>query len=73
MLWPENYTKRSQDLQEVFHDAGQFYWFKSEAIINQKRLFLENSGYILLKNHQAHDIDTLDDWRIAEQKYNYKL
>ena len=27
MKWKENYNKRSQDLEKMYHDAGQFYIF----------------------------------------------
>ena len=36
---PENYLKRSQDLQETYHDAGQFYWFKIKSFIKENFSF----------------------------------
>lgn len=70
MLWPENYTKRSQDLEPIFHDVGQFYWFDSEAMLNKKRLFTDNSGVLIVSEMSSQDIDNDEDWHLAELKYS---
>ena len=68
MFWSENFTKRSQDLEEAFQDAGQFYWtnlnIKSNEII-----FGKDSIPIVLPRHLVQDIDTLEDWVRAEFMY----
>lgn len=69
MNWPENFNKRSQDLTPAFHDSGQFYWMKTSEFHLQKKLFAKNSGAIILSDLEAHDIDTLEDWKVAEIKY----
>ena len=69
MIWPENYSKRSQDLEPVFHDAGQFYWFRSEYILKHKKLFGDNIGGLLIDEMSAQDIDSESDWLLAELKY----
>ncbi len=69
MIWPENYDKRSQDLMPAYHDAGQFYWAKTQDFLNEKTLFSSNSGAIVLPETEVQDIDTPDDWQIAEMKY----
>lgn len=69
MLWPEHLNSRSQDLEEVFHDAGQWYWFLPEALKNKQRLFTDNSATIVVDALQVQDIDNLTDWRLAELKY----
>jgi N-acylneuraminate cytidylyltransferase len=69
MLWPENYHKRSQDLEPVYHDAGQFYWFRSEYIIAYKKLFGDNVAGLEVEEKSVQDIDTLSDWELAEMKY----
>lgn len=69
MIWPENLNKRSQDLPASYHDSGQFYWMKTETFYLQKKLFTENSGAIVLSEMEAHDIDTPEDWKVAEMKY----
>lgn len=68
MFWPENFMKRSQDLEEAFQDAGQFYWtnlnIKSNEII-----FSKDSIPIILPRYLVQDIDTLEDWQRAEFMY----
>jgi pseudaminic acid cytidylyltransferase len=69
MLWPENYKKRSQDFEPIYHDAGQFYWFNTSYIVSTKKLFGENVGALMIDELNAQDIDTEKDWEIAELKY----
>lgn len=65
-MWqPEQFTKRSQDLEPAFHDAGQFYWGRPEAWLNSQNLF-EGSKPLLLPRWRVQDIDTEDDWTRAE-------
>lgn len=69
MLWPENYTKRSQDLEPIYHDVGQFYWFNTEVMLIKKKLFTDNSGVLVVSEMLSQDIDNEEDWRLAEMKY----
>ena len=69
---PEHELSRSQDLEPAFHDAGQFYWFKVESILKEKKLWTARSGTIILNDTEAQDIDTLSDWKIAELKFQLK-
>lgn len=69
MLFPENFFSRSQDLEEVFHDAGQFYWSSSEAWIGVSEGFNEHSSIVQLPSWRVQDIDNLDDWKHAELIY----
>lgn len=71
MILPENFNKRSQDLMPAYHDSGQFYWMKTNAFYQQKRLFADNSGAIILSEMEVQDIDSQEDWEIAELKYSY--
>lgn len=66
MLNPENFSVRSQDLEEAWHDAGQFYWGKASAWLSEEPLFSEVSVPILLPRHRVQDIDTPEDWVRAE-------
>lgn len=68
MVWPEYLNSRSQDLPQVYHDAGQWYWYKPEKA--KQSLFTENSGSIVLDESLVQDIDTETDWILAEMKYN---
>jgi N-acylneuraminate cytidylyltransferase len=68
-IWPENNTVRSQDLEEAFHDAGQFYWGRSSAFLNNEILYSPVSVPVVLPRHLVQDIDTLEDWQRAELMY----
>ena len=67
--WPEYEKARSQDLTPLFHDAGQWYFIQVDKI--RDTLVPKNTAYVRLSNLEVQDIDTLDDWRIAELKYEY--
>lgn len=69
MLWPECLNTRSQDLEKVFHDAGQWYWFASQKL--KTTLFTDNSGFIELDERKVQDIDNETDWLLAEIKHQY--
>lgn len=66
---PEYQLTRSQDLEPTYHDAGQFYWLRVGAFVKNKLLISKNAAGILLSEYQAQDIDTWDDWMLAEMKY----
>lgn len=66
MFYPENFNKRSQDLQEAWHDAGQFYWGKADAWLTAKPIFSSNATSVVLPRHRVQDIDTPEDWERAE-------
>ncbi len=69
---PEYSTTRSQDLEKTYHDSGQYYWLNVHAFLKNKKLWTENTGAILLSEMDAHDIDNLEDWKVAEFKYILK-
>ncbi len=69
MAWPENTSVRSQDLEKHYHDSGQFYWIKQKSLISEKTVFTTNTGVVELSQLEVQDIDTLDDWKMAEIKY----
>ena len=66
MFSPEHFMTRSQDLEEAYHDAGQFYWGTPEAWLEGKIIFAPHSSAILLPRHLVQDIDTPEDWMRAE-------
>lgn len=70
MIWPENQSKRSQDLPPAYHDAGQFYWLQVKPFMEERKLFTANSGAIILEELQVQDIDNETDWKIAEIKHS---
>lgn len=66
MFHPENYETRSQDLEEAYHDAGQFYWGTAQAWLTGQAVFTTKSIPVYLPRKQVQDIDTLEDWHLAE-------
>ncbi len=69
MFQPDYFETRSQDLEEAYHDAGQFYWGKAEAFKQQKLFFSEAATPYILPRHLVQDIDTKEDWIRAEAMY----
>ena len=66
MFWPEYLNTRTQDLPEAYHDTGQFYWGKTAAFLNTDSIFEKHSSPIIIPRHLAQDIDTPEDWDLAE-------
>lgn len=60
---------RSQDLEQTFHDSGQFYWVKTEAFIKEKNLVTTNCHPMILPEMEVQDIDSDEDFLLAELKY----
>jgi N-acylneuraminate cytidylyltransferase len=71
MFFPEYYESRSQDLEESYHDAGQFYWTDLSRIEDREELviFSDVSIPIILPRHLVVDIDTPEDWDLAEKLF----
>jgi len=63
---PEFADRRSQDLEPIWHDAGQFYWGRTESFLNSVLLYAPSSIGVPIPRHLVQDIDTLEDWRRAE-------
>lgn len=69
--WPENKNKRSQDLEPIYHDAGQFYFHKATVFDNVNST--QNSKIVPfeLKETEVQDIDNIIDWQLAELKFKF--
>ncbi|MBH1964881.1 MAG: pseudaminic acid cytidylyltransferase [Comamonadaceae bacterium] len=66
MFRPEHFTTRSQDLEEAWHDAGQFCWGKASAWLTDMPVFAQGAAPVVLPRHRVQDIDTPEDWQRAE-------
>lgn len=66
MFQPEHFVTRSQDLEEAWHDAGQFYWGRANAWLSGQALFSEQAMPVKLPRYRVQDIDTPEDWKRAE-------
>ena len=68
-LDPISMEMRSQDLETVYHDAGQFYWCKTEKFLENKSVLSEHTVPFIVSELEVQDIDNETDWRLAELKY----
>lgn len=64
---PENANKRSQDLEAMYHDVGMFYFYK------KSKLNSSNIAMYEMDEKNIQDIDTVDDWEMAELKYKINI
>jgi N-acylneuraminate cytidylyltransferase len=64
-----NHTVRTQDFKKAFHDAGMFYTFNIEKLLINKSFRTGNTIAIEIDDLCAHDIDNINDWKLAELKY----
>ena len=69
MKFPEHLISRTQDLEKVYHDAGQFYFVKTDALVNEKTVWCKRTAPLILSELEVQDLDTLTDWQLAEMKY----
>ena len=67
--YPEYERARSQDLEPIYHDCGQFYMCKVKPFLEHHSLILPVTKPYILPEEEVQDIDTMSDWEIAEAKY----
>lgn len=67
--YPQYLDSRSQDLETNYHDVGQFYFFRTLAFRNNRKLMVGNILPYVVSEMEVQDIDNLTDWEIAELKY----
>ena len=70
MFWPEYENTRSNDLQDTYHDAGQFYWGNTEKFVEGKTFLSSDAVPIVIPRYLVQDIDTPEDWETAEKMYS---
>jgi len=66
MFDPTRCKTRSQDLEEAWHDAGQFYWARSDVWLSGKDILSSNASIVKIPRYRVQDIDTEEDWIRAE-------
>ena len=69
MVKPKYLYSRSQDLPARYHDAGQYYFGKPEVLLREMSIFPSQSRAVVLSEMKVQDIDTQQDWMLAELKY----
>jgi N-acylneuraminate cytidylyltransferase len=65
MFNPEHADTRSQDLEEAYHDAGQFYWGTRHAWLGAAAIYTDHSVPVIMPRYRVQDIDTMEDWERA--------
>lgn len=68
--YPEYERARSQDLEPIYHDCGQFYMCRSDKFLEKHSLILPKTRPYILPEEEVQDIDTQSDWEIAEAKFS---
>jgi N-acylneuraminate cytidylyltransferase len=69
MVFPEHRFTRSQDLEPLFFDAGQFKVGPRNAWLENRPVFSPSSRMIELRHTEIQDIDTPEDWDRAERLF----
>lgn len=70
---PEFAGARSQDLEPIYHDCGQFYFCKTGVFLKTRSMVPENTIPFEMPEEEVQDIDNLSDWEMAELKYRMNL
>lgn len=71
MKWPKYYSFRSQDLEDTYYDAGMFFCGNVKSFVQKGKVLTNNTSAYILESFEAQDIDTKQDWKLAEIKYEY--
>ena len=66
---PEYALARSQDLEPLYHDCGQFYFFNVESFNRFHSLVMPHTAAYIVPEEEVQDIDNESDWLIAEAKF----
>lgn len=66
--FPEYRMSRSQDLEPIYHDCGQFYLYDA-AVFMGKKPGVGKSVPLIMPEEEVQDIDNDSDWKLAEIKY----
>lgn len=67
--FPEYAAARSQDLPVIYHDCGQFYACRTAPFLREGTTDVERLVPLVLSEMEVQDIDTLEDFAMAEMKY----
>jgi len=69
MREPEHLRSRSQDLEPMYHDAGQYYWYRTADFLGNPNIMTSSPVAVITPESEVQDIDTLEDWKMAELKF----
>jgi len=63
------FNKRSQDFKKYYYDAGQFYWGTAKSFQKYNDVFKTSVSALKIESSRVVDINSPDDWKMAEIKY----
>ena len=66
----EEIISRRQDLPIAYHRDGAFYITKTDVILDQNSLYGKRIGYVENSNADYVNLDTMEDWYLAENILN---
>lgn len=66
--YPQYIKSRSQDLQAIYHDCGQFYFYRTNVFRGLK-IGTGKHVALIVPEEETQDIDNFSDWTLAEIKY----
>ena len=69
--YPEYALTRSQDLSVMVHDCGRFYMAKTKPYLANNSAVFKGCRALFIDPVLVQDIDTLQDWALAECKYRF--
>lgn len=67
--YPEYANARSQDLEPIYHDCGQFYLCRTEAFLRYHTMVVPGTVPFVVPDEEVQDIDSPSDWEIAQAKF----
>ena len=65
----EAQNMRSQDIEPKYFDVGMFYFCRVKNMYEHNSLTPDNLTAYVINESECQDIDTPDDWKMAEMKY----
>lgn len=69
MTSPQYLNSRSQDLEPIYHDCGQFSFVKTKAFCQSGKIIMDKTAAMIIPESEVQDIDNEEDWKLAEIKY----
>lgn len=70
---PAIYGWQTQRFTSTYYDAGQFYWTRMSVVNKYNDIPCGFIGAVEIPESETQDIDSEEDWKLAEIKYEYML
>lgn len=63
---------RRQDLPKAYHRDGAIYITKANVLLDQNSLLGKHIGFIVTNGDEDINLDTPEDWKLAEKRLKYR-